>query len=177
MPSPLIPETAKAPTLSKRTERLLNIALAVFSSLLIIGLLEGIAYLWERSQAKGPYAWELVASRRLDWVKFPEFGAGYTLMKPGSEYEWQGIPVKINSQGLRGPETTYEKPSDTFRILNLGDSVVMGWGVREKDTYGRQLEQLLNKGGTANLRYEVINELMATEINAFLDEMLDNKRP
>jgi lysophospholipase L1-like esterase len=65
--------------------------------------------------------------------------------------------VEINSHGLRGPETPYEKPAGTFRILNLGDSVAMGWGVREEDTYGRRLEQWLNDQGADDLRYEVIN--------------------
>jgi lysophospholipase L1-like esterase len=91
------------------------------------------------------------------WELHPEPGAGYTLMKPGSHYKWQGISVDINSHGLRGPETTYEKPPATFRILNLGDSVAMGWGVREEDTYGQRLESLLNERGIGDLRYEVIN--------------------
>ena len=131
--------------------------MAIMGPLLLIGLLEGAAYIWERTQANGPYAWELVASRRLDWLYYPERGAGYTLMKPGSRYEWQGIPVTINSHGLRGPETSYEKPSNTVRILNLGDSVAMGWGVREEETYGRRLEQLLNQPASQDIRYEVIN--------------------
>jgi lysophospholipase L1-like esterase len=58
---------------------------------------------------------------------------------------------------LRSPETTYEKPTGTFRILNLGDSVTMGWGTREEDTYGQQLEQLLNGQSGDHGRYEVIN--------------------
>ena len=127
------------------------------SPVLLIGLLEGAAFLWERKQANGPYAWELVASRRMVWVQYDEPGAGFTLMKPGSHYEWQSIPVDINSHGLRGPETTYEKPAGTFRILNLGDSVVMGWGVRQEDTYGRQLESLLNENNSGDQRIEVIN--------------------
>jgi len=123
----------------------------------MVGLLEGMAYVWERSQANGIYAWELVASRRMVWEEQPDPGAGYTLIKPGSHYEWRGITVDINSHGLRGPETAYEKPPATYRILNLGDSVAMGWGVREEDTYGRQLESLLNAKGNGNYRYEVIN--------------------
>jgi hypothetical protein len=91
------------------------------------------------------------------WVQYPEPGAGYTLMKPGSHYEWQNISVDINSHGLRGPEPSYAKPPSTFRILNLGDSVVMGWGVREEDTYGRQLETLLNEQPNGDQHYEVIN--------------------
>lgn len=129
----------------------------VISPLLLLGMLEGFAYLWEKKQANGIYAWELVASRRIELVQYPEPGAGYTLMKPGSSYEWQGIPVEINSQGLRGPEIGYEKPAGTFRILNLGDSVAMGWGVREEETYGRQLEMLLNEQSANGERVEVIN--------------------
>jgi GDSL-like Lipase/Acylhydrolase family len=131
--------------------------MAIVSPLLLIGLLEGAAYLWERKQANSLYAWELVASRRMVWVQYPQPGAGYTLMKPGSHYEWQNIPVDINSHGLRGPETSYEKPPDTFRILNLGDSVVMGWGVREENTYGRRLESLLNEESSGGQHFEVIN--------------------
>lgn len=131
--------------------------MAVVSPLLLIGFLEGVANLWERKQANGPYAWELVASRRMVWEEHPSPGAGYTLMKPGSHYEWQGIPVGVNSHGLRGPETSYEKPPGTFRILNLGDSVVMGWGVREQETYGRRLESMLNGESNGDIRFEVIN--------------------
>jgi len=147
----------ETPTLSKRTEKLLTVMLAIMGPLLLIGLLEGVAYLWERKQANSPYAWELVASRRMEWVQYHEPGAGYTLIKPGSHYEWQGISVDINSHGLREPETTYEKPIGTFRILNLGDSIVMGWGVRQEDTYGQQLESLLNEEGVSNQHIEVIN--------------------
>jgi lysophospholipase L1-like esterase len=131
--------------------------MAVISPLLLIGLLEGLAYVWERTQANSLYAWELVASRRMIWEVHSTPGAGYTLMKPNSHYEWQSIPVDINSHGLRGPETTYEKPPAIYRILNLGDSVVMGWGVREENTYGQQLEALLNEQGAGDLHYEIIN--------------------
>ena len=135
----------------------LNLALALMGPLLLIGLLEGMAYIWEQRQANSLYAWELVASRRMVWEEHPAPGVGYTLIKPNSHYEWQGIPVDINSHGLRGPETTYEKPPGTFRILNLGDSIVMGWGVREENTYGRQLEAALNEENSSVLHFEVIN--------------------
>lgn len=134
-----------------------NIALAIIGPLLLLGLLEGMAYVWERRQANSLYAWELVASRRMVWEEYATPGVGYTLMKPGSHYEFQAIPVDINSHGLRGPETTYEKPTGTYRILNLGDSIVMGWGVHEEDTYGQRLEALLNETDIGKVRYEVIN--------------------
>ena len=155
--SEIPPAIPQSPAISKRTAILLNIALAIIAPLLLVGLLEGAAYIWERRQANSIYAWELVASRRMVWESHFEPGAGYTLMKPGSHYEWQGISVDINTHGLRGPETPYAKPPGTFRILNLGDSVAMGWGTREEDTYGRQLEGLLNGQGGDNRQYEVIN--------------------
>jgi hypothetical protein len=155
--SNLSPTIAKSPTHSKWATIWQNVALAMIAPLLLLGLLEGAAYLWERNQANGPYAWELVASRRMKWIQYHEPGVGYTLMKPGSHYEWQSIPVDINSHGLRSPETTFEKPAGTIRILNLGDSVAMGWGVRLEDTYGQQLEGLLNQHNGGDLHYEVIN--------------------
>lgn len=124
---------------------------------LLIVVLEFIAYTWEQKQADGLYAWEMVASRRMEWEQFREPGAGYTLMKPGSEYEWRDIEVEINSQGLRGPEVAYEKPANTYRILNVGDSVAMGWGVGEEETYGYQLEQYLNETADNSQHFQVIN--------------------
>ena len=142
---------------SKRTENWLKLGMMLLGPFVLLVILEGTAYFWERNQSQGLYAWELVASRRMEWEQFPEPGSGYTLIKPGSRYEWQNIPVEINSNGLRGPETTYEKPANTYRILNLGDSIAMGWGVREEETYGRRLEQLLNKTAVSAQHYEVIN--------------------
>jgi len=150
-------EIAKSIVQSERSELKLGILIAIISLVLFIGILEGLAYLYERMQANGLYAWELVASRRILLDRHPESGFGYTLMRPGKHYEWGGIPVDINSHGLRGPEISYEKPPATFRILNLGDSVTMGWGVREEDTYGRRLESILNASGRGGLRFQVIN--------------------
>jgi len=155
--SEILPAIATSQTVSKRASIWQNIALAMIGPLLLLGLLEGTAYIWEQRQANSLYAWELVASRRMVWEKYSTPGAGYTLIEPGSHYEWQDISVDINSHGLRGPETPYEKPPATFRILNLGDSIVMGWGVREENTYGRQLESMLNEEKSGDLRFEVIN--------------------
>ena len=38
-------------------------------------------------------------------------------------------PVRINSQGTRGPEFEATKRPDTIRILSLGDSRTFGWGL------------------------------------------------
>jgi hypothetical protein len=144
--------------LTRRKSFLINLALMVGSSLCFLGGLEAVGWCSERKYAQGPYAWELVASRRIRLDRFETSSTGYTLMHPGDEYNWQGIPVRINSQGLRGPEVDLEKPPDTYRVLNLGDSVVFGWGARYDDTYGCQLQELLNQRyGSEAVTYEIIN--------------------
>jgi len=144
--------------LSRRTSFLVNLALMIGSILSLLGGLEAVGWCSERKCAQGPYAWELVASRRIRLDRFETSGTGYTLMHPGDEYNWQGIPVRINSRGLRGPEVDLKKSPGTYRVLNLGDSVVFGWGVRYEDTYGCQLQELLNQRyGGEPVTYEIVN--------------------
>src|ERR1041385_8150104 len=52
-------------------------------------------------------------------------------------------PVHVNAQGTRGPEFAADKPTNTFRILSLGDSRTFGWGLADEETYSRRLEKLL----------------------------------
>jgi lysophospholipase L1-like esterase len=66
------------------------------------------------------------------------------------------VPIRTNSLGLRSPEIALAKPSDTFRILVLGDSVTFGWSLRGEDTYTSQLASLLATL-RPNQRVEVIN--------------------
>jgi lysophospholipase L1-like esterase len=56
-----------------------------------------------------------------------------------------GVPVSINSQGLRDREFSLEKPPGVYRVLMLGDSTTFGWGVRLEDTAAKQLEKKLNE--------------------------------
>jgi hypothetical protein len=54
-------------------------------------------------------------------------------LKPGatgvSYRSGERVDYQINSKGLRDDETSYEEPSDIFRILLLGDSHAFGYGV------------------------------------------------
>lgn len=84
----------------------------------------------------------------LGWSKRPTAKA--TLVT--TEY---AVTETTNSSGLRGPETTYEKPPDTYRILVLGDSFAEGYIVELDSTVARVQERLLNSRG--DRRYEVIN--------------------
>src|SRR5271170_1922765 len=55
-----------------------------------------------------------------------------------------GVPVSINSAGMRDGEYSVEKPPGVYRIMMLGDSTTFGWGVREQDTAAKFLERKLN---------------------------------
>ena len=81
-------------------------------------------------------------------------------MRPGWEGNEFEAPVKINSRGLRNPETPYEKPEGVYRILALGDSWTFGFRMNEPDAYPRQLERVLNERAATRgdtRRFEVIN--------------------
>lgn len=50
---------------------------------------------------------------------------------------------RVNHLGLRGKDTTVEKPAGTKRILMLGDSFTMGKGVDEDETFPALVERTL----------------------------------
>ena len=54
---------------------------------------------------------------------------------PEMDEIFQGVRIKTNSYGLRGQEFERTKPEGRKRILILGDSVVLGWGVEYEDTF------------------------------------------
>ena len=72
-----------------------------------------------------------------------------------------GVEVTTNSLGLREGERLRAKPPGTYRIVALGDSITMGWGVSQDMTFPAQLERQLNarppRGFPEGLRYEVLN--------------------
>lgn len=51
--------------------------------------------------------------------------------------------VRINENGLRDREHTYERQSDIQRILVLGDSFAWGYGVEESERFSQRLEEML----------------------------------
>jgi lysophospholipase L1-like esterase len=65
-------------------------------------------------------------------------------LRPGAHVRAES-DYRINALGLRGPETTLEKPAGTRRVAVLGDSIAFGYWVEERDALPRQLELLLNE--------------------------------
>ena len=132
----------------------LRLTLSLSSILLVLLSLECTAMLYESRLANGSDGWELVATRRLQVVPSGN-PAINSLLRPNMEYTWEGIPVHINSHGLRDEEHDFAKKDGVYRILALGDSVAFGWEVRLEDSYAKRLEALLRTRGDRT--FEVIN--------------------
>jgi len=71
-----------------------------------------------------------------------------------------GAYYRTNSLGVRGPEYDRPAPPGVFRIVTVGDSVTMGAGVEEEDTYSAQLAEVLAARHPGR-RFEVINAGLA----------------
>ena len=73
----------------------------------------------------------------------------------------KGVLVNINQSGFRDDEEKeYVKDKDKYRIVGIGDSVMMGQGVKFKDSYGEVLEDELNKISQKDklgVKFEFIN--------------------
>lgn len=70
---------------------------------------------------------------------------------PNKQAILYGVDFSTNSLGFRDYGYSVNKLENVKRVLVLGDSVTLGWGVNLTDTYSKVLEKKLNG------KYEVIN--------------------
>jgi hypothetical protein len=85
-----------------------------------------------------------------------------------SEFKGKGVRFITNSKGFRNSnEFTYEKESNTCRILLMGDSYIDGMRTDQEKTIGYVLERYLNNTKTGPLRFEVMVSGNNNPVNAF----------
>lgn len=99
----------------------------------------------------GPF--ELVET---GFVPYANVRTGYITNPRGYFDEQFGVDHRFNSEGWRDAEHEQQRPPGTYRILGLGDSYLMGQGVRPEDVFLKQLEDWLSEQLTAP-RIETIN--------------------
>ena len=58
-----------------------------------------------------------------------------------------GAPVRTNAHGFRGPELAEKAAPGVARIAFVGDSITMGWGVREEEMFSHRILAALQKSG------------------------------
>lgn len=94
------------------------------------------------------------------WTQFTGFGPRVNSSAHAYMYDANGqivydTVVEWNSKGMRGPDVSYEKPTNTYRILIIGDSFVEAIQQPYEQTFPALLESKLNER-EGNQRYEVI---------------------
>ncbi len=67
--------------------------------------------------------------------------------RPQVEAQLMGVRVQTSSHGARGTEIAERAGSGVARIAFVGDSITLGWGVEERETFARQVIDGLVKAG------------------------------
>lgn len=87
----------------------------------------------------------------LGWSKIPNMNTMRVSVRGKNRVFYQ-----INSKGIRGPEYSYNKKPDEYRILILGDSFADGYMVEFEDLFSEAMKRRLNNR-RSNMHVEVIN--------------------
>jgi hypothetical protein len=125
------------------------IALALFGGELLIRLnVFGVEALKQPSKYKP----RLFLNADMTQVTEPQINH---YLKPNLHIYFQGKKFTTNEYGFRERSFTITPQDSVFRIVSLGDSFTMGWGVGDGDSYSRQLQYLLNRNNENG--YEVLN--------------------
>ncbi|HEV8335923.1 MAG TPA: SGNH/GDSL hydrolase family protein [Candidatus Polarisedimenticolia bacterium] len=130
--------------------------LMTLSSLLALGLAEAGLRLFRPVQYLKPPSRPKAAGSETLYRPSRVPGLSYEMI-PGRNGTFEGMQVRTNRLGFRGPDPRPRDP-DLFRIVALGDSFTFGFGVREEETYPAVLERILNESpGRSAARFEVLN--------------------
>jgi hypothetical protein len=85
----------------------------------------------------------------------PSLNDNVMALEPGITRYKNNAEVHINNQGNRDYEYSQHKNAEVKRIAIVGSSVAFGFNLELEDTFGKQLEILLNEK-SAGIEYEVL---------------------
>jgi lysophospholipase L1-like esterase len=116
-----------------------NVALSLASTLVFLGVLEGVSRLVEKPRRPR----RQVADYIWDWDKM--MPGGFAIVKSNAA----GWPPwdEYNRDGVRDRTRTREKPEGYRRIAILGDSVTLGADIRPEEAYPQRLEARFRSEG------------------------------
>jgi hypothetical protein len=90
--------------------------------------------------------------------------------RPSSEAQLMGVTVRTNADGFRDDEYPLERDGRR-RIMFLGDSLTLGWGVEQEQTFEHLLETRLDAlRPTEVINLGVGNYNTTQEVNLFIDK-------
>jgi lysophospholipase L1-like esterase len=148
---------------------LYSIVLAVVSTVVAVALAEGV--LRVKNSAMKNYDIEMWRYAKDLKVVSPDPRLGHDHVRNASAV-LQSVPIRINEWGLRGGPVASVAPRR--RILFLGGSITLGWGVPEDQTVTQRVEQMLRSsgedvevlnGGVGNYNAERYVERFLTELS------------
>jgi lysophospholipase L1-like esterase len=92
--------------------------------------------------------------------------------RPNAEARLMGVTIRTNGDGFRDDELAVAR-TDSRRIIFLGDSLTLGWGVEKEDTFEQRLEQALSETRpTEVINLGVGNYNTTQEVQLFLEKGL-----
>jgi lysophospholipase L1-like esterase len=92
--------------------------------------------------------------------------------RPNGEATLMGVSVRTNSDGFRDDEYSVAK-GEKHRIIFLGDSLTLAWGVEKQDSFEQHLEDRLNAvRPTEVINLGVGNYNTTQEVNLLIDKGL-----
>lgn len=120
-------------TLDVMRKSLFLLAFSLFVMLLLGLAVEGAASVWTKWQAAGlPPPVREVLHCEYD----PDLGWRHMANKHAADIYGPGISLRTNGQHMRGVrDHAFEDSAGTYRVLCLGDSFTMGYGVNDDETY------------------------------------------
>ncbi len=124
----------------------------LLEGLLVVGILGVLAAIGARvlrfSQAEDPAHFDVtrpgIDRARVQAPARPHHIHDY-LRDPTSVRRHVSFTLSTNSEGLRGPEFSVEKPAGVQRVLCAGECVTFGSGVDDDQTYSSRLSELLRE--------------------------------
>lgn len=136
--------------MNRKTGALFSIFLVAFS--VAVCLAAGEMILRVKNSAMKSYDIEMwkYAKELKELSPDPDLSFGHAKSKAAT---LQSVAIRLNEMGLRGGPLQPTAPGER-RILFLGGSITLGWGVAEEDTVTSQLERKLRSAGQ---RAQVLN--------------------
>ena len=121
-----------------------NTLLIVCATLLCLLALEGLT----RSIVDTGLVYELEMWKYARQIKMrdpqPDIGHRH---QPNAQALLMGEMVRTNGKGFRGPEINANAEPGVARIAFVGDSITLGWGVAEKETFAHLVIEALQRQG------------------------------
>lgn len=95
--------------------------------------------------------------------------------RPGAHATLMGVPMDINKDGLRDRDYPVER-TDARRYVFLGDSLTLGWGVAQEQSFADRLEVKLSaQQPTEVLNFGAGNYNTVQEVSLFLEKGIKYK--